>query len=136
MLITVKRKNFNDTATIGEMLIDDKFLCHTLEDKVRDNGEKIFGKTAIPYGKYEVVTTMSNRFKKLLPLLLDVPNFTGVRIHAGNTSANTEGCILVGTWDGKSSDFIGSSRVAFDKFMPVLVKALKAGKVYIEIVKG
>lgn len=136
MLITVKRKNFSETATIGEMLIDGKFLCHTLEDKVRDKGEKIFAKTAIPYGKYEVVTSMSNRFKKVLPLLLDVPNFAGIRIHSGNTSANTEGCLLVGTWDGKSSDFIGNSRVAFDKFMPLLVSALKAGKVYIEIVKG
>lgn len=135
MLITVQRKHFSEVATIGDMLIDGKFLCNTLEDKVRDNGQKIAGKTAIPYGRYEVVTSMSNRFGKLLPLLLEVPNFSGVRIHSGNTSNDTEGCILVGTWDGKNSNFIGNSRATFDDFMPLLVSALKVGKVFIEIVK-
>jgi hypothetical protein len=135
MLITVKRKHFSEVATIGEMLIDGKLLCHTLEDKVRANGEKVAGQTAIPYGRYELVTSMSNRFKKLLPLLLEVQNFSGVRIHSGNTSADTEGCILVGNWDGKNSNFIGNSRATFDEFMPLLVDALKVGKVYIEVTK-
>ena len=135
MLITVQRKHFSEVATIGDMLIDGKFLCNTLEDKVRDNGQKIAGKTAIPYGRYEVVTSMSNRFGKLLPLLLEVPNFSGVRIHSGNTSNDTEGCILVGTWDGKNSNFIGNSRATFDDFMPMLIQAFKTGKVFIEITK-
>ena len=69
------------------------FICHTLEDVQRD--VKIAGKTAIPWGMYKLIVNMSNRFKKRLPLLLDVPNFEGVRIHGGNTEQNTEGCILV-----------------------------------------
>lgn len=69
------------------------FICHTLEDVQRD--VKIAGKTAIPWGMYKLIVNMSNRFKKRLPLLLDVPNFAGVRIHGGNTEQNTEGCILV-----------------------------------------
>ena len=69
------------------------FICHTLEDVQRD--VKIKAETAIPWGMYKVVITMSNRFKRRLPLLLDVPNFEGVRIHGGNSEKNTEGCILV-----------------------------------------
>ena len=63
---------------------------------------------------------MSNRFKRELPLLEGVEGFEGVRIHTGNTSADTEGCLIVGsTWDGKS-DFIGGSKLAFDKLFPLI----------------
>ena len=56
---------------------------------------KIKGKTAIPAGKYEVVVTMSNRFKRLMPLLLDVEGFDGIRIHGGNSHDDTDGCLLI-----------------------------------------
>ena len=80
--------------TIGRLEIDGQFFCNTLEDPVRD--EKIAGKTAIPEGTYEVIVNRSPRFKRDLPLLLDVPNFEGIRIHRGNTAKDTSGCILVG----------------------------------------
>ena len=101
------------------MYVDGVFQCYTLEDVVRP--EKIHGQTAIPAGEYDVVITMSNRFKKLLPLLRNVPNFDGVRIHAGNTDADTEGCILVGESAGQYS--ISSSRTAFDKLFAKMQKA-------------
>lgn len=123
MLIEVKRFEFKDTYTVGKMYIDNIYECYTLEDVVR-TGAKVNGQTAIPTGTYNLIINHSNRFNRDLPLLENVPNFTGVRIHAGNTSAHTEGCILVGTtWSGK--DFIGNSRVAFNKLFEKLKKAKK-----------
>lgn len=73
------------------------FVCYTLEDVVRPDGVKVYGKTAIQAGTYKIIVNMSNRFKKMLPLLLDVPMFSGIRIHGGNTADDSLGCILVGT---------------------------------------
>lgn len=110
MIISIKRIYKSENSTIGEMTIDGKWECYTLEDKERD--VKIKSETAIPKGTYKVIINQSNRFKKLLPLLLNVPNFEGVRIHPGNSNHDTEGCILVGRT--KSKDFIGQSRKAFE----------------------
>ena len=105
MILTLKRIALRDTYTIGKLYIDDVYFCDTLEDKVRDlnkngifdNGEvKVKGQTAIPYGEYEVVWAYSPRFKKFTPRLLNVNSFSGVLIHAGNDSTDTDGCILVG----------------------------------------
>ena len=116
MKIVVVRDTFTENSTIGKMLIDGAFFCYTLEDTIRDT--KIAGETAIPYGTYKVIVNMSNRFKRLMPLLLNVPNFEGVRIHNGNTKEHTHGCILVGAT--KSKDFIGDSKVTFNKLMSKL----------------
>ena len=111
MQITIKRLHKTDKSTIGELLIDGIFECYTLEDIERP--VKIKAETAIPKGTYKVIINQSNRFKRLMPLLLNVPNFEGVRIHAGNTNHDTEGCILVGRT--RSKDFIGQSRKAYEK---------------------
>ncbi|MCC2682362.1 MAG: hypothetical protein K0S36_1926 [Nitrosospira multiformis] len=129
MDLRVKRLEFSDDSTIGELSVDGEFECYTLEDKVRP--VKIKGKTAIPAGQYEVVINFSQRFQKPLPLLLNVPNFEGVRIHPGNISANTEGCILVG--DTKGVNFIGQSRVAFDRLFEKMKAAAETQKIFIEI---
>jgi hypothetical protein len=128
MLIEVKRFEFQNTHTIGKMYIDGVYECYTLEDVVR-NGSKVIGKTAIPTGEYKIIIDKSVRFKQDMPHILNVPNFTGVRIHAGNTSADTDGCILLGTtWSGK--DFIGNSRSAYKKFFDKLKQA-KTAKIII-----
>jgi hypothetical protein len=123
MELTLNRIFLGSSATIGELLINDKHLCDTLEDRVRPEGEKVYGKTAIPEGTYEVKLTHSPRFKKILPEILNVPNFSGIRIHTGNSSKDTEGCILVGTWDGEKEDWVGNSRIAFDELMTLLEEA-------------
>ncbi|WP_394992990.1 DUF5675 family protein [Emticicia sp.] len=108
--------------TIGKLYIDDIFECFTLEDIIRDM--KIKGETAIPYGKYKVIINQSIRFKRALPLLLNVPNFEGIRIHTGNKTADTEGCILVGTMRTKDG-MVLNSKIAFDKLFPKMVLAAK-----------
>jgi len=94
---------------------------------------KIKAITAIPYGKYEVIINFSNRFQKYMPLLLNVPNYEGVRIHAGNTKHDTEGCILVGS--SKSLNFIGGSRVTFASLFTRMKKLEKKEKIFINITK-
>ena len=125
------RKTFTEESTIGELYINNIFHCFTLEDKVRDI--KIQNITAIPYGKYEIIINFSNHFQKQMPLLLNVPNYEGVRIHSGNKSTDTEGCILLGSTKGVN--IIGNSRVQFEKFMVELKKSTKGEKIFIEIVK-
>jgi len=92
--------------TVGRLAVDGMYLCDTLEDVVRDlnmdgdlddsGEEKIYGETAIPFGRYRVLITRSPKFKRELPEILDVHNFTSIRMHAGNSTDDTAGCILVG----------------------------------------
>jgi hypothetical protein len=129
MEIKVIRETKTDDSTIGKLFINDVFHCFTLEDKERK--VKIKNVTAIPKGRYEVIVNFSNRFKQQMPLLLKVPNFEGVRIHWGNYSKDTEGCILLGTTKGVN--MIGNSRTAYGKFMSVLNKVAKTEKIFITI---
>lgn len=120
MKLKLKRQDYSDSRTIGRLSIDGEDFCWTLEDAVR-TGPKVYGKTAIPAGTYAVKLTMSPRFARILPLLIDVPGFDGVRIHPGNTAADTEGCLLVGT--GRTNDAITGSRAAFNALMARLEHA-------------
>lgn len=118
--LLLKRDILEDGFTLGRISVDGVHFCYTVEDAVRDT--KIAGKTAIPFGNYKIVVTPSPRFKTMLPLLLDVPNFTGIRIHAGNTAADSEGCILVGM--GRTDNGVSRSRDA----MAALMKLLEQSK--------
>ena len=140
MKLTLKRIALRSTYTIGRLYVDGNYFCDTLEDTVRDlnkngkfdNGEKkVYGKTAIPYGTYEIKWTYSPRFKKYTPQLMNVPSFEGIRIHAGNTSADTEGCLILG--ENKQVGKVLNSRVTINKFYAIIKKACSKGKVTIEI---
>ena len=113
--------------THGKLYINEAYVCDTLEDAVRI--VKIPGKTAILPGRYRVLMTYSNRFGKIMPELQDVPEFKGVRIHAGNTVKDTEGCILCGTM--YEPGVITNSRTACGKVYEMLDKA--TDKIYITI---
>jgi len=144
MELKLIRKDHTNNSAVGDFLIDGSFFSYALEDKDRQiqaDGSilawkpslKVYGQTAIPYGVYEVITNYSNRFKKVMPLILDVPDFSGIRIHILNQANESEGCIGLGLT--KSVDWIGKSEAAFNKFFPILQAGLEAGKVNLTITK-
>lgn len=127
LLKLARRGGKPDVSTEGDFFVDGVRECSTVEDATRE--KKIFGKTAIPCGRYRVIVTYSNHFKKDLPLLLNVPNYEGVRIHSGNTSADTEGCIIVGAVQTSlNDDYVGESKKAFDKLFTKIKQAIDAGQ--------
>lgn len=129
--LIIVREPSTKLSTPGIMYTDTdgvrKRLCYTLEDVVRD--VKIPRQTAIPAGEYKLRITMSNRFKRLLPEVLDVPNFLGVRIHGGNTHENTEGCPLVGTIRN-SKDRVSNCAPAVE----LVMKAIKDGYGVLQVI--
>ena len=143
MELLLKRHTFKPTYTIGKLFLNSKYFCDVIEDIVRDlnmdgdlddSGEgKIYGKTAIPYGRYEVQVTMSTRFKKLLPILIGVKGFEGIRIHSGNTEQDSLGCLIVG--ENKEVGKVLNSRVTMDKLMKEF-ESHKMEKHYITIEKN
>jgi hypothetical protein len=144
MELQLKREIFTDISTIGTLTIDGKFECYILEDKDRGINNtltleqimrvKVYGKTAIPYGRYEVDWTMSARFKVMMPILLNVVGWSGIRIHKGNTEIDSLGCLLCGT--RKLSNRITESTVATNKLYAKIESAKKQGqRIYITIVR-
>lgn len=124
MKLTLIRKYKKEDYTIGHLYIDGKLFCDVLEDKVRELNtleDKVYGKTAIPEGTYQVKLTYSPRFKRVLPEVLDVPYFSGIRIHAGNTADDSEGCILVG--ENKAKGKVLNSRKTLEMLMKILKSA-------------
>lgn len=126
MRLSLNRHPPGVTCMIGELLVDGESLTNTLEDLPHET--KIDGDTCIPAGTYQIVLTESPAVKEgrlwsphpegLLPLLLNVPDFEGVRIHAGNDARDTRGCILVGQWTG--GEIIHNARIALQAVMDML----------------
>lgn len=121
--------------TIGRLFVDGKYFCDTLEDRCRDldKEEKVMHETAIPEGIYEVIVNVSAKFKRKLPLLLDVPHFSGIRIHRGNTDKDTSGCILVG--ENKQPGRVINSTGYELRLTELVEKAMLAGEEIIITVK-
>lgn len=131
MKLTLTRDVRAPEFTLGELSDESGHLCYTVEDTVRD-GPKVPGKTAIPAGRYRIIITQSNRFKRPLPLLLNVPGFEGVRIHSGNRAEDTEGRLIVG--QARNPDGVGASKLAFNELYRQIAEAIDAGEeVWLEI---
>lgn len=116
MKIKVDRIYKGESYTIGKMYLNGEYFCDTLEDAIRP--VKIPNETAIPAGTYKVEVTYSPRFKRNLPLLVDVPNYTGIRIHNGSNKDHTSGCILVGF--NTSKGILSDSRKTSDQLTNLL----------------
>lgn len=129
MKILIERIANRDTYCIGKLYINGEYFCDTLEDTDRGLDEtmteeeiakiKVYGQTAIPIGMYRLILNYSPKFKKVLPLLLDVKGYSGIRIHSGSTDKDTLGCILVG--QNKVVGKVINSKVTFN----ALFKRLK-----------
>lgn len=134
MKIFQHRYLFDESFTLSRLYVDHQFECYILEDRVRQpssgtlpiNKWKIPAETAIPVGTYNTVIDMSPRFKKLMIHLLDVPGFTGIRCHPGNSSHDTEGCLITGKERNEKLGEVSSSRLAlaalFSKIQAALSK--------------
>lgn len=119
MRLALVRKWFTEKTTIGSLYVNGRFECYVLEDRYRPPPEpKVFGQTCIPCGEYVVKITPSPRFKRDLPLVLNVPGFEGIRIHTGNKAEDTEGCLLPGLRRGV--DEVRESKLAFDSLFEKL----------------
>jgi len=133
MELNVKRIARKDGYTIGRLFINNEYFCDTLEDTDRGLSstmqvneilaKKVKAQTAIPTGKYDVILTFSPRFKRVLPLLLSVKGYEGVRVHAGNTNKDTEGCLLIG--ENKAKGQVLNSRATLEKLMSILLDCEK-----------
>jgi len=137
-LLRLQREPSDTGATLGALYINDVWQCWTLEDAVREQpmglvtdrvawvaAWKVRGSTAIPAGQYSVRLSLSQRFNRVLPELLDVPGFAGIRIHAGNTAVDTDGCILVGC--DRAAQRVGRSGLALEKLLARLRRDRTAG---------
>lgn len=144
MELKLKREVFTDNSSIGSLYVDGVFECYILEDRDRGlsdtmslekiAGTKVYGKTCIPYGRYEVDWTMSARFKKMMPILLNVKGYVGIRIHAGNTEIDSLGCLLCGRL--KLNDRISESTLATNRLYKKIEAAKKQGqRIFITIEK-
>lgn len=141
MELKLKRTTKTSNSTIGELYVNGVYECFILEDVDRGltskmslfdiNQKKVFGKTAIPSGRYEVVITYSNRFKTYLPLLMSVKGYEGVRIHSGNKAEDTEGCLLPG--NKKGIDQVLESKLAFTNLFKKLKAVEKKEKIFITV---
>lgn len=141
MNIQLKRIAKKETYTIGKLYIDGVYFCDTIEDKDRGlnqtmsiNGikkKKVYGETAIPTGTYKLVIDYSNRFKKNMAHILNVPGYEGIRIHTGNSAKDSLGCIIVGK--NKVVGKVVESRDTYNQLFPILQKAFKEGEIKITI---
>lgn len=133
MEIRVNRIARKDGYTIGRLFINNEYFCDTLEDTdrgLKDTmqvneilAKKVKAQTAIPTGKYDVILTFSPRFKRVLPLLLNVPGYQYIRVHNGNRPDSTEGCLLVG--ENKAKGQVINSRATLEKLMSILLECEK-----------
>lgn len=124
MKLEVRRMFLRESYTIGKLYVNGRYFCDTLEDKARR--VKVPGKTAIPYGDYEVRLTFSPHFKRPLPILLNVRGFDGIRIHSGNGENDTSGCILVG--ENKIKGRLINSRKTEERLVEEIRQAVNRGE--------
>ena len=142
MEIKVIRNILTSEYTVGHLYIDGEYITDTIEDrcrKIEKKEDKVYGQTAIPHGRYPVVLDYSNKYSKLMPHILDVPFFEGIRIHSGNSDEDSLGCLIVGEFvPGVAGGWVKNSRIAYSKVFAKIKQASDKGErifITISIVK-
>ncbi len=133
MELYLSRQIYTDESTIGKLFVDRVFECMTLEDVRRPDGEKVYGATCIPPGRYQIKLRYSQKFAHWMPWLQAVPGFEYVYFHAGNDAQSTEGCLLTGSYNPSAPDHLYKSKIAFDALYPKIEQAVKSGECWITI---
>lgn len=136
MDIKLVRRAYRDAYTIGSLYFDGEYQCDTVEDKDRGLKKsdslskiaktKVYGKTAIPKGTYRVILSWSRAFKQIMPEILDVPGFSGIRIHSGNSADDSLGCVIVG--ENKVVGKVINSRATYQRILAKLKHAEECGE--------
>lgn len=145
MELLLHRKILNENSAEGNLYIQQpdgawKWFCNTIEDKVRAKpGEwkselKVYAKTSIPYGRYQVLVTWSNRFKRQLTAILNVPDFEGIRIHNGTSELSSAGCIIVSYKDDDANHRLINDKGAMNDLCTIVQHTQQTEKVWINIV--
>jgi hypothetical protein len=145
MELRLQRRFAGEDYTIGSLYVDGEYFCDTLEDTDRGLTQempleeikkiKVAHETAIPTGVYKVIVNMSPAKKRMLPRLLDVPGFSGILIHRGNTKSDSSGCILVG--ENKVKGKVINSTPYEKKLVEILTEAQNKGEeITIEIMNS
>lgn len=131
-----RRFYFSEAATVSRLVDSEgKHICHILEDTFRRSGVKVPGRTCIPLGRYEVRITWSPKFKTEMPLLHNVPGFSGIRIHPGRVPEHTEGCLLPGLWERGDELKEGTSRREYQRLFDMVRECEKRQEpVFINVV--
>lgn len=136
MDIVVERKYKKPTYTISPLFIDGERFCEVIEDKDRGLDDsmsvdeilvrKVYGETAIPTGTYNVIMSMSQKYKKRMPEIQNVKGYSGIRIHSGNTEKDSLGCLILGK--NTQPGMVTQSRATCNAFYEKIEKALKKGE--------
>jgi len=140
MKLILERKIHNPHSTEGNLYVNDKWFCNTIEDVIRakpgewNAGLKVYAKTAIPYGRYPVLVTWSNRFNRLLTGVFNVPDFEGIRIHNGTSELSSAGCIIVSYKDDDKHHVLINDKAAMNDLCDLIYKVQQSEKIWLEIV--
>ena len=132
MEIKVIRNILTSEYTVGKLYIDGVYTCDTIEDRyriIKSKADKVYGVTAIPCGTYPVILDYSSKYSKLMPHILDVPYFEGVRLHSGNSDEDSLGCLIVGEYmPGVAGGWVANSKIAYSKVFAKLKEASDKGE--------
>lgn len=140
MEILLERKIHNSNSTEGNLYVNNQWFANTIEDVIRakpgqwNKRFKVYAKTAIPYGRYPVLVTWSNKFQRRMIGIFNVPDFDGIRIHWGISELSSAGCVIISKKDIDAKHILVFDKKTTEDLIKIVEKAQLTEKVWINIV--